>query len=856
MADDITIVVGVQDKGILTAIDKTNRLESTVRKLSKALERGKIDGDQFNAALEKKAKSAKSYGDQVKAYADKLTVAKKAQEQAAAAERQAKVEAQQFAKARREATEANRQFDIEQKKATIATQQAAAEEEHLKNKFVEGYAAMNLYSKELNELAMARKANIITTEQQTAAVARLNNEMQTGTGRFSGYGLAAQMATKGNRQLGVVTQQAGYQVGDFLVQVQSGTNWMVAFGQQATQLVGVLPLMGAGFMGLSMGGLIALSAGLGIAIPLVTAFGAAFFRSRESADEASEKIRTTAEVLKDLKTATKEASVELRVLQGSFRDALQVESIDEIELVKRRINEVATALTNASRATGLRAAGQGAMADRIKALGEEKEALGITLERLEANKKLLEVEESYRELMGEIKESTEEAQSSHRDRIRDLTIQNNLLRIQREYGEDSIRESDYRIQLERERLQSLKSQGLISQEQLENEIKLVVEGENLRRGLTDSESKASALADALKDAASAMSSLSSFGDGLDKALAVSVARVQALKTGINAEVAGQIAGKRADLSARVQQGLASGVPIGTLMAEIDSSSAKISDLEKSRLEEKALEEAAREAKKAGSKDDPLGKLIEEQRQRKILLGLTGEQRVLQEAIFQVTSKLGDAAKTTGNAQIEALAKENLMLEQQERLYEEKMNQQKEIAGVLQSSMETAFMSMVDGTKSVKDAFKAMASDIIKELYRIFVVKKITGMIANAIVPGSVVPSANGNIFSGGNVIPFANGGVVGSPTYFPMSGGQTGLMGEAGPEAIMPLKRGANGKLGVEVQGGSGTVNIVQNFNISANGDESVKRIVQQQIPRIAEATKAAVVDSKRRGGSYGRAFS
>ena len=119
---------------------------------------------------------------------------------------------------------------------------------------------------------------------------------------------------------------------------------------------------------------------------------------------------------------------------------------------------------------------------------------------------------------------------------------------------------------------------------------------------------------------------------------------------------------------------------------------------------------------------------------------------------------------------------------------------------------------------------------------------------------NLFPAANGAAFQGGNVVPFANGGVVGGPTTFPLSGGRTGLMGEAGPEAIMPLKRGKDGKLGVVAEGG-GAVNITQNFNISANGDDSVKRIVQQQIPRIAEATKAAVVDAKRRGGAYGKAF-
>lgn len=61
-------------------------------------------------------------------------------------------------------------------------------------------------------------------------------------------------------------------------------------------------------------------------------------------------------------------------------------------------------------------------------------------------------------------------------------------------------------------------------------------------------------------------------------------------------------------------------------------------------------------------------------------------------------------------------------------------------------------------------------------------------------------------FAKGGVVPFANGGVVGSPTLFRFAQG-TGLMGEAGPEAIMPLARGRDGRLGVASQGGGGIVN-------------------------------------------------
>ncbi|WP_334174996.1 phage tail tape measure protein [Pseudoxanthobacter sp.] len=69
----------------------------------------------------------------------------------------------------------------------------------------------------------------------------------------------------------------------------------------------------------------------------------------------------------------------------------------------------------------------------------------------------------------------------------------------------------------------------------------------------------------------------------------------------------------------------------------------------------------------------------------------------------------------------------------------------------------------------------------------------------------------GAVVNGGRVQAFASGGVVASPTFFPLSG-DLGLMGEAGPEAIMPLARGSDGRLGVK--GGSGGGAQVT-FNIS-----------------------------------------
>lgn len=76
--------------------------------------------------------------------------------------------------------------------------------------------------------------------------------------------------------------------------------------------------------------------------------------------------------------------------------------------------------------------------------------------------------------------------------------------------------------------------------------------------------------------------------------------------------------------------------------------------------------------------------------------------------------------------------------------------------------------------------------------------------------GKLFANADGNVLQGGRVLPFADGGIVNSPMIFPMQGG-TGLMGEAGPEAIMPLARGADGRLGVK--GGGSTTNVTINIS-------------------------------------------
>jgi len=117
---------------------------------------------------------------------------------------------------------------------------------------------------------------------------------------------------------------------------------------------------------------------------------------------------------------------------------------------------------------------------------------------------------------------------------------------------------------------------------------------------------------------------------------------------------------------------------------------------------------------------------------------------------------------------------------------------------------------------------------------------IGGMISNAAM---MLGFKNGGAFSNG-VQAYARGGVVNSPTIFPMANG-AGLMGEAGPEAIMPLTR-KNGKLGVESTGGSGT-SIVININVAGtNGDSEAMR---RSAGQVAQAAGNATSRAMRRNG-------
>jgi tape measure domain-containing protein len=188
-------------------------------------------------------------------------------------------------------------------------------------------------------------------------------------------------------------------------------------------------------------------------------------------------------------------------------------------------------------------------------------------------------------------------------------------------------------------------------------------------------------------------------------------------------------------------------------------------------------------------------------------------------------------------------------------------------------------AMIDGTKSAEQVFVEFLSsiadaliDTAKQMIAQYIAIGIARMFAGVGAPGGFAPSgplaavgnvntdvsgffspsANGNAFGANGIIPFAKGGIVNSPTLFPFAKG-IGLMGEAGPEAIMPLTRGPGGKLGVMASGGGGDVNVVVNVDAKGSSVEGNEQGANQLGRVISAAVQSELIKQQRPGGLLAR---
>ncbi len=654
-------------------------------------------------------------------------------------------------------------------------------------------------------------------------------ELQQTAQRMQGFESVLANTRRGMGQMGMATQQVGYQVGDFLVQIQSGTNWMVAFGQQATQLVGILPSF-AGKLGMSVSSLIGISTGLGIAIPLVTAIGAAFMRTSDSAKKSAESVDAYSEALKGLQNSIKDTQLSLDKLSFGTEDPViaaakkaQAEAEAQLQLARANQRRIGNALApTTEQSAALR-----------EAVINWTNISGI-LRELEAKQAAL--AEAQRMLNGGLSVAGGLQRAAVQDKQEEL-------RAAKDYEQSLVRAYGYyaKTRVEADKIaaanakanessyadaQFAKQAAIIAfyKEQEEAENKAGEKAEYLRQVFHMLAGETSSISTGIKP----------LPEILDKAAIAAYKLASAMadtRTAASAVLSSMIQVDAARLRKQGQVQAAAAGFVGMPELDIVGNRAAVNAARGTILEFNNAPDTG------GAKTDPLAELQKQIALQEELNGKT-------EAEQKVRQALGDSFSKYSVTVIKGL--EDQIQKQMD--LEAAVSSQQQIFDTVKTSMEDAFMGMVDGTMTAKDAFKSMAAAIIKELYKVLVVQQLVGSFnastgTGSGIVGAIVGGLSG-FFGGGR----ANGG--------PISAGVPYMVGERGPEMIIPKSSGmvlTNGQTKAALGGESYTV---QN-NITVTGSDSamVRQEITKMIPQITDATKAAVVDAKLRGGSYGKAF-
>ena len=877
MANDIEIRVGVTGNNDIVKVNNSIiRVENNVKKLTKTFNKGQLTAQALNKGLRQQAAELK-----------KLGMTSKAAQKAV----------------------------MDLSKAEKANYKAAkislANSNKQKKSFDELRASIDPVVRAKQEFKVKQQELIRLAQQDVSKRAEVVRLLKLQRANLNQLNTAQLAATKTQNRLNVVTQQAGYQLSDFIVQVQSGTNPFVAFSQQASQLAGVLPLV-ATQLGLTATKAIALSTALGIGIPIVGAIGAAVFnlkRDVKTFEDAIDKaesslgdfLDTLGEVgedkFQDRFGALSGVMKDLAINAAKFRQEMAQADVSGIaDLLRgdlgldRGIGGQTFALLDPRKTANpifdatmkLRDMGfnresgisgqdfldisnlleQGKFSDaldkiqdvfdRVKLSGSELTADGAKL----ADNLYLAAQQAA-SLQAEMDGSAQHARAMTSLRevtddllplvnIFDKTLQaNNAWNLMLGKSHEEIEKAQDKAQYLKDVVEALGDEATPD---------LINEYSKFYDEIKASEQATMEMADAIDDAKEALQDLTDIDVGLDEELAKVKLQIELLEQGKDKETAAFIAGEKAKVLAAYETTKALAEQTGNIIMLAEATLTMLDALDKideiAKYKDKLGGLTSKGSKKETGKQYAESQLREAKNKR-LVASLPKEQAKYEELLFKLQEANAKKRDPLSEKEIQDYARKIQGINKQTEAFEKQKKVQEELSKSISNSMEDGFMSIIDGTKSVEDAFRDMARQIIAELYRVLVVKKMVAGIT------SFFGFADGGVFQGGSQVQaYANGGVVGSPTYFPMSGGRTGLMGEAGPEAIMPLKRGKDGKLGVQVQGSSGdTITVNQTINVSTGVQQTVRTEIKSLMPQIAESAKSAVADAKRRGGSYGRSF-
>ena len=627
--------------------------------------------------------------------------------------------------------------------------------------------------KEYKRLAKAQNSGKISAQAYAAGVAqvdtriaKLNKVLASGHVAVNKYAETLVQSKNKMNRFGMVSQQVGYQVGDFFVQVQSGTNALVAFGQQGTQLAGLLP----GVYG----------AVVGIGLSIGTLLVKSYMDSQDAANLATEAYKESEKALEDLKNKVEEAEGVI----SSFASVLSNINSSEIERAWENLAETtsgqfsATFVEQILRNIGDTLRGQVvADSDLAGTLAGEKFAKAFGQETMAVDLPFIE------------------------DAIKgkDLFALDNII--------------DY--------LSAFTQVDATGQAFLKSLIEI-------RNELNDGNGIARSMAGEIKKAYESGAEIA----GLDLTYGIETARKAAELLAENMNISLEKALSLVNLATSATQGPVSrgrGRSAGAGSTEIERILMGMGG-------EYTPYKDSPEAKPAASKKkkDPLEELRKRITLEEQLFGKTEAQR-------QVMQALGvDYEKVYGKeATDQIIGRINKIKELQKE--EDKLA---DIAQNIGSSFESAFTSMVDGTSSVKDAFRNMARDIVAYLFEVLVMQRAINSF------GGMLSGSSNPIVStvGSKLESYDGGGYTGSG---PRSGGMDGRGGRLAmihPQETVVDHTKANSGSGEQIV-------INQSFNFAANGDESVKKLIAQAAPQIANMTQKQIIDSRRRGGTLKSTF-
>ena len=740
-------------------------------------------------------------------------------------------------------------------KALVATEKVLGKEhEIVKQKTIEIKRKLQDYANISSQKAVPTLKKLIQTERtlslevdkNTAALTRNTKATKLAADASNQYGTYSITAGKKLNTFNMKVQQTGYQLQDFFVQIQSGTSFFTAFGQQASQLAGIFGPAGAVF-------------------GAVIAIGSAIAAIGYNALTASEEVKEFGEEFGEAKTYL-----------DAFKDSLDLLAQENGEL-EETFGNYTSYIRNLEEA----ALSASESLSRIE-LGESVSALSKKIDDGLLNGFTPLGKLAFGEKGGALKDlGLQESGLTERD------ILNLKVNVETGAFEDAAQQVEFILD------KINKSQSDLTAEGLKYQLSYIELGKELAKHLALTNGTAQAAKDAAEAQKQAAKDAKTYAAG-------EAAMLKILKKRADDRNRAEITFLKIMQSSmnERQKGIDAEQKINDLVNKRRNSMLAQGDLLKhevflrtvykdetyiqERLEQKKLdlyikqnnlnEDQAKRLRAALNylldQKKALEVINDQEKARLNLLSLQQKMRGI-----GVASGRGGDPRQQGTryqqefgyktideliAEFNAKNKTNKVTKKAIDLTRELSDAQKQqvaIADSVSDAFGDFFMGLVDGTTSAKDAFRAMAADIIQQLYRILVVEQMVQSIAGAIT-GAFTPAPYAGegtappVAPRGNLLNLDGGGYTGSG---PRSGGldgKGGFMAMLHPrETVIDHTKG---------QGAGGTV-VNQVFNISANTSDDTKRLITQTIaqasPAIINQSVGAVMNQRRRGGAMKSAF-